>query len=709
MRHIAILITIILTSQLANAQTPKAVFKGLAENDIVKNTERFEKISDKTREKMPEMCYLAEAALLNMPNQMGTNKIQGYEILATHIDDIRSSANAEKTFHGLDITLEQVITNIEINSFDYVMSLDTERSYVIYINWAKRGNHPYLAELESRLEELRYAHTLASSSIEDCDFFLSNYPESKHFSEINNHRTTLLYNEAMASGDESRIESFIANYPDYPETPHAKHHLMTMRYNRIFGGEEADIAQMKWFVERYPDHEELSDLKQRMADIEFETLPSTTETLSAFIAYYGDVTQRSEAQRRLHLAMVFERGSIRDFVDYVRTYGYDQFYSMMTRHIWLHYKRHVITTDLSDVTLLRFAAEDGLVGYMDFDGNIIIEPIYDAKQVDFGIAHYNNAMLSEFTTDRQYVAVRLHGAWGVINNLGESVVEHRYKALTIFNNQIYAATESAESESEDYQTITYICDIYETDGQLTKSGERCEFSTALAHREFIDSSGIMCGNYLTPKYYIEISNNTIYLVDSNGNGYPTEWTFVTGVTNDIAVVDVKSEDGDTKRYFANLSTRELIEECPYSRVYPMSCGLAAVFVDGAGYGFINEELKLQIPAQYALDQATRFNCGLMVVHDNDGTYSLINTKGDTLFTTHSEIEDVQASENHGYNQPGLFLLSDGTLHTLIDTTGSVLAIIESHNKPWVEGIELVTYNNTRVKFNFGEEQPQDQE
>ena len=109
------------------AQSPKAVFKGLEENDIVKNTARFEKISNKTREKMPEMCYLAEAALLNMPKQLGTNKLRGYEILSEHIEDIRNSANIEKSFHNLDITLDDVIKNIENESSNYLMSLDTER------------------------------------------------------------------------------------------------------------------------------------------------------------------------------------------------------------------------------------------------------------------------------------------------------------------------------------------------------------------------------------------------------------------------------------------------------------------------------------------------------------------------------------------------------------------------------------------------------
>ena len=131
MKRISLLIVLILVAELALAQNPRALFKSLAEGDIMASTERYEKISDKTREKMPEMCYLAEAALLNMPKQMGVNKLHGYEILSEHIDDIRNSANVEKTFQGLDIGLEQVISNIEEESFNYLMSLDTERNYVI--------------------------------------------------------------------------------------------------------------------------------------------------------------------------------------------------------------------------------------------------------------------------------------------------------------------------------------------------------------------------------------------------------------------------------------------------------------------------------------------------------------------------------------------------------------------------------------------------
>ena len=109
MKRISLFIICLFVAQHAMAQTPKAVLKSLADGDIVASTELYEKITDKTREKMPEMCYLAEAALLNMPNQMGANKLLGYEILSEHINEILNSINTERTFLGLDITLEQVV------------------------------------------------------------------------------------------------------------------------------------------------------------------------------------------------------------------------------------------------------------------------------------------------------------------------------------------------------------------------------------------------------------------------------------------------------------------------------------------------------------------------------------------------------------------------------------------------------------------------
>lgn len=699
-RVIAIILAVFITGGIY-AQSPKAVFKGLEENDIAKNTARFEKISDKTKEKMPEMCYLAEAALLNMPKQLGTNKLRGYEILSEHIEDIRNSANIEKSFHNLDITLDDVIKNIENESSNYLMSLDTERNYVIYISWAKRGVHPNISQIESRLEDLRYTHTLAANSIEDCDFFLATYPESKYRDAIDEHRTTLHYTEAIESNDEGIIERFIANYPTYKDTPKAKHHLQSLRYNRIFSEGANDIEQMKWFLKQYPDHEEYATLKQRMADIEFESLPATSEALSAFIAYYGEVAQRAEAQRRLHLARIAEYGSVRDFVEYIKSYGYDTSYSVMLRHIYNHSKRYIISTEINDVTLLRYAAEDGLVGYMDFDGNMVIEPIYDAKQVTFGTGYYNRAMLSEFTPHRNIVALSLNGSWGVINDKGEQIVEHKYQALTIFNNQIFAVPDISAGESEYCDCEAYICDVYEPDGRFVKSGETTEWESMPDMRSFEFNDGTERGLYVTPKYcIIHTDDHSQEIVDREGNSYPTKWNVISGVTDNIAVVEVVAEDGSKQRHFANLDTQELIKECPYSIVHPMSCGRAAVWIDDS-YGFIDENLELRIAPQFGFDFANKFNCGLMVVRSSDGVYGIINTDGEYLMTTNDTIEDVSVGSNDQYGQKGLFIISSDSKHSLIDTQGETIATIESEFTPEVVGIDLISTNATkRVRFDL---------
>ena len=710
MRRLIVTILAVFIAGGTYAQNPKAVLKSLAHGDIIASTERYEKISDKTREKMPEMCYLAEAALLNMPNQMGTNKLHGYEILSEHIDDIRNSANAEKTFNGLDISLSDVIQGIENESFSYLMTITTERNYVIYITWAKRGGHPRLSDIEQRLEELRYTNTMASTSIEDCDFFLATYPESKYRDAIAEHRTTLYYNDVMASNDEALLESFITNYPTFKHTPEAEQQLKMLRYNRIFAKDATDLKQMKWFLKEYPNTENIAELKQRMADIEFESLPSTSEALAAFIDYYGDVVQRDTAEHRLRLARVAEYGSIRDFVEYIHSYGYDPYYSIMVRQIYQHSKRYILTPNINDVTLIRFASEEGLVGYMDFDGNMVIEPLYEAKETVFGTGVYNMAMLQEFTPYRNIVALSLHGAWGVINDKGEEVVEHKYQALTIYNNLIYAVPNTKLGESEYCDVVVYICDVYDLNGRYLKSGETTEWDAMNPVREFINSQGVEHGRYVSPKFCVMTVDNQTTIVDVDGNSYPTNCDIISGVTDDIAVVEVVTSDRSRKRYFADLQERTFIKECPYYNVYPMQCGRAAVLV-GDKYGFIDENLELVIEPEFDITYYTNtFNCGLMVVRNSDGVNGIINTEGEYLMTTNDNITDMSVGYNDEYKQKGLFLISSGTHHTLIDTTGTIVATIESQYTPRLQGLELVASDDKqRVKLSFGEEQTEAQE
>ena len=141
----------------------------------------------------------------------------------------------------------------------------------------------------------------------------------------------------------------------------------------------------------------------------------------------------------------------------------------------------------------------------------------------------------------------------------------------------------------------------------------------------------------------------------------------------------------------------------------MSCGRAAVLDYGNTYAFIDENLELKIEEEFVLEHANKFNCGLMVVRSSEGVYGIINTDGEYLMTTTdtvadastSTIVDVSTRFNDTFNQKGLFIISSGTQHTLIDSTGTILATIESPSTPEVCGIELIDSNGIkRVKFNI---------
>lgn len=702
MRRITSIFALLLTLNMAVAQSPKAVIKSLEDGDVIKSSEKFEKINDKTREKMPEMCLLAEAALLNLEKQSLESKVRGYKILIDNIEAISSSTNAEKVFNGLDTTLSGLIQFIENSSSNHVIKVDDEQVYIQYIEIATRGNHPRLAELNTSLETRRYKITMENSSQNNCLRFMATYPESKYYSEVNNHYIELRYIEATKTSTESIMEAFIADYPEYKNVGIISKRLMDHRYTRIFAGN--NLEDMKWFVELYPDHTKIDSIKQTMADIEFPELQSTCEALEAFIAYYPNVQQLGEAKTRLQKAKVLEQGSIADFVAYVREKGYDEFYPIMVRHIYAHTQRFIITPDLTDVTLIRFANDEGLSGYMDLEGNVVIEPIYGCEYVTYGYARYNNAMQSEFTTYNSIAATKLNGKWGVINCKGEVIVPHKYEEMAIYD-EIYAIPDTSKATCDDEygEDVYYTGDIYSLEGKLLRKSNDIYIGSDCAqldYRVFVKNDGkAVMGQYLSPKYctYYNSSSKPT-LMDREGNEREIGWASEEGVTDNIVVIDL-GKNGQSDRYFVDLDSYKTVEKCPWSHVYPLDNGLSMV-CDGNKYGFIDKNRQLIIPCQYDMLYSTTFNCGIMPVRDGD-KYALINTKGEYVLRDADFIYDLQAEQLFDYNIPGIFIIENSGMYTIMDASGYIMAEIKSEYQPTIVGNYAIDSSGKRHKLNTG--------
>ena len=705
MRRLFALSLLMLVAAASVAQTPKAVLKSIVGGDMLKSVEKFEKISDKTRQNMAEACNFAEAALLNMPGQAGIDKVRGYELFVANIDGIYRSEDVAKMFKGLDVTFQDMVLHIENSSCDYVIAMDDEQLYERYLEFATRGSHPRREELERGLENRRYRTAVGGRSMDECRRFLSLYAESEYRAEVTAHLALLRYEEAMSSSSEVVMEQFIADYPDYVEVAKVANRLMQHRYDRIFSGD--NLEDMKWFVEQYPDHADMDAMKQTMADIEFPMLQSTSEALEAFIAYYPYVSQVAEARLRLQKARIVESGSIADFVAYVRANGYDSFYPEMLRYLYAHTGRYIITPDIADATLLHFVNEEGLAGYMDFEGNVVIEPKYSAERTDVGSALYNAFMLSEFTTYRNIAVAKLDGRWGVIDSEGNTVVPHSYQMVTIYSDGIYAVADTSRNYSEYYgeemcEEIGYYCDIYDFQGKLLAKNKGTYFGDAtaqLGYRELVTADGAPAGTFITPKYGMGYKDGSNQLIAHDGEMTPVDWFTTEGVTDNIVVINL-DENGMRGRYFVDLDSFQAIKKCPWMHVYPMSMGRALVY-DGSKYGFIDENLELVIPCKYGIGYARCFDCGIFPVTEGDG-YFFIDVNGEVVSQAFDHIYDTQGRESFNFNLPGIFILKNEaeSSYKIIDSTGHLLAEIESDCLPTIVGNYAVDGRGKRHMFDL---------
>lgn len=705
MRRLLTLAMMLFLAGAAVAQTPKAVLKSIAGGDMLKSVEKFEKISDKSREKMPEVCDFVEAALLNMPGQAGADKVRGYQIFVGSIDAIYRSEEVAKLFKGLDVTFEAIVQHIENSSCDYVIATDDERSYEHYLKLAEQGSHPRRAELERCLERRRYRTAVEGKSMEECNRFLTLYAESEYRVEVEAHLALLRYEEAMTTSEERVMEQFIADYSNYSDVAKVANRLMNHRYERIFSSN--NLQDMKWFVAQYPEHKDMESMKQIMADIEFPMLQSTSEALEAFIAYYPYVSQIAEARLRLQKARIVESGSIADFVAYVRANGYDSFYPEMLRYVYAHTGRYIITPDIADVTLLHFANEEGLAGYMDLEGNVVIEPKYSAERTDVGSALYNAFMLSEFTTYRNIAVAKLDGRWGVIDSEGNTVVPHNYQMVTIYSDGIYAVADTSRNYSEYYgeemcEEIGYYCDIYDFQGKLLAKNKGTYFGDAtaqLGYRELVTADGAPAGTFITRKYGMGYKDGSNQLIAHDGEMTPVDWFTTEGVTDNIVVVDL-NENGMRGRYFVDLDSFQAIKKCPWMQVYPMSMGRALVY-DGSKYGFIDENLELVIPCKYGIGYARCFDCGIFPVTEGDG-YFFIDVNGEVVSQAFDYIYDTQGREGFNFNLPGIFVLKNESESTykIIDSSGHLLVEVEGPDIPTIVGNYAIDGRGKRHMFNL---------
>lgn len=696
MKTICMVLLTLLIATSAMAQSPRAVIKSIVEGDKQKAIEKLEKINLKTRDEMPEMCILAEAALLAMEGQSIEDRLRSYEMLATHIDHIRSSINIEKTFKGSDISCDELIRRIEQSSFEAAIAKNDIETFRLYKALAEKGGHHDSANIALSLEKRVYEVTMEQQSVEACEAFLEEFPKSQYVAEVEAHRAKLRYDEAMDAASEEVMERFISDFPNYERINNVTTRLMEQRYKRVVDSE--DIDQMRWFVDRYPNYRNIGSLKQMMANIEYPMLEDSRAALEAFVDYYPTTRQAAEAKSRINTFMIIERGDIAEILRYIKNNGYDRNYTRMQRSIALKHGYTILSQDINAVTLIRFSTNDGKIGYLGQDGRIVVAANYEFKNyLGLGISSQHAANPFECLTSRGLAMVVKDGKMGAINERGEEVIPVEYKDIAFLDNEVLCVISSNSST----QGGSYVCTTYDYKG--TKLAENVSYSiggglAAFSNWDvtwfnvpvsikdsqdewekniYVDGSFIGSAygglHALTPHYRwfqaqndekINVISRSGKVVTLNFHSYDIEVIY-----NNIVMAESISSGN---RCVIDLDSQSIISKDKFRDMWAMSDGVILVqYVDNS-FGYVDKSFNPTIKQRY--DRAYSFSCGSAAVILGSQGY-LIDKSGKQISSTYDDIAPLG-----GYK--GLYkVMRDGKCG-VIDGNDDI--IIEIEHQPIVQ-------------------------
>ena len=650
----------ILCVMSAVAQSPRAVIKSIMEGERQKAVERLEKINLKTRNEMPEMCILAEAAMLSMEEQSNENKLRSYEMLSTHIAEIRASENIEKVFKGNDTTLEGVITSIEQQSLKAVIEIDTESCYRHYISLADRGGHGDMATLLHKFEVKMFEGVISERSVDACNSFLAEFPESEYRTKVEAHRANLRYDEAMSSTDESVMERFIADFPKYEKINDVATRLMEHRYRRVVQSE--NLNDMKWFVDRYPNYHQMGSLKQMMANIEYPTLEDSRVALEAFVEYYPKVRQVAEANSRIVIFKIIEGGDIGEILRYIKKSGYDRHYTRMQRAIAEKHGYIILSQDINAVSLIRFRTIEGKVGYLNHEGKLVVEPKYELRNyMGLGLLSRYSADVFECRADRGMAMVFSEGKLGVINSSGQLIIATEYSDIAFMDSEILCVISSKGIEEQSKGSLK--CAVYDYNG--AKIADERSYSTGAGATTannwdtswftanvsikdtrddweksiYIDGKfvGSAYGglHYITPHYrWFQAQNDErINVISRTGN--VTTLNFhsydIEVIYNNIIMAESISSGN---RCVIDLDRQSIISKDKFRDMWAMSEDVILVQYLDNSFGFVNKDFATTINQRY--DRAYSFSCGTAAVIKGSQAY-LIDKSGKQVSTYYDDI------------------------------------------------------------------------
>jgi len=333
------------------------------------------------------------------------------------------------------------------------------------------------------------------------------------------------------------------------------------------------------------------------------------------------------------------------------------------------------TASTSSFNMLAPVEVDGKYGYISENGNIIIEPQYDAVGVfaegvapvvidgKIGFIDKTGTVVIEPQFEdiegfsEGLIAVELNNEWGFINNKGEMVIEPQFE--NIGDNGFSEGLAAVSVYSEEYGCKYGFIDKTGYMVITPRYDYASEFSNGVAYVRVGDKAGLINiqNDFVIELNYIDVGifNEGVVpvcyseelpcdewgYIDKEGNCViEAKFDFAGEFSDGLAVAGHNGKKGLINKY------GEFVVEPEYDYINEFSDGLAKVSIrwgdrERYKYGYIDKPGNVIIEIEY--DDASDFSNGLAAVMV-DGEWGYINKSGEMVIEPQFDLAGAFSSE-----------------------------------------------------------------
>ena len=392
--------------------------------------------------------------------------------------------------------------------------------------------------------------------------YMNKYPDSQFYQIAKNRHNRFLYDESVKGGSIGEYEVFIRSFPASPYITEAWRRVFS-----LFTKNSLDEKPYHDFIKKYPANPMADEAWYRIRENYISKHPGAN--IDSFLLVYPEFPKTLES---------------------------DPVY------------------DISSDFLFPFA-ENGIWGYMDTTGAVVIKPVY--------------TMASTFHNGLAKVVVNTR--FGFINFKGEEVVPPFYHSATNFHKGFSVVSENNLYGAIDRRGNTVVPMSYDS---VHIAGDnlfivfrdgKCNYLSRLG--EAIDSSGFIACGQMESKFAICSKSNGTGVVRNDGH-----------VVHGFNANNIKrlSETrfaimGESGYAIADTSGR-MLTKFAFEDVGVFSQGLAAASIEGR-FGYVDPRGKTRIPFIFQVMEGfpdfAKFNEGLAVI-SLTGTMGIADTTGNVL-------------------------------------------------------------------------------